>query len=65
MRAGSGARPVEDAEAVLNWEAAADSTPRASRIEIKIDQIIQKSGDISQKRLDFSFFLFVRAVFDG
>jgi hypothetical protein len=26
-------------------------------IEIKIDQIAQKSGDISQKRLDFSYFL--------
>jgi hypothetical protein len=27
-------------------------------IEIKIDQIAQNSGDISQKRLDFSYFLF-------
>jgi hypothetical protein len=26
-------------------------------IEIKIDQVAQKSGDISQKRLDFSYFL--------
>jgi hypothetical protein len=27
------------------------------RIETKIDRIIQKSEDFSQKRLDFSFFL--------
>ena len=34
-----------------------DRALRASRIEIKIDRITQKSGDISQKQLDFSFFL--------
>jgi hypothetical protein len=36
-----------------------DRAPRASRIEIKIDRITQKSGDISQKPLDFLFLLFL------
>ena len=35
-----------------------DRALRASRIEIKIDRITQKSGDISQKQLDFLFLLF-------
>ena len=36
-----------------------DRALRASRIEIKIDRITQKSGDISQKQLDFLFLLFL------
>jgi hypothetical protein len=40
-----------------------DRAPRASRIEIKIDRTTQKSGDISQKQLDFLFLLFLWAAF--
>ena len=40
-----------------------DRALRASRIEIKIDRITQKSGDFFQKRLDFLFLLFLRAAF--
>ena len=40
-----------------------DRAPRASRIEIKIDRITQKRGDISQKQLDFLFLLFPWAAF--
>ena len=48
-------------EAVLNQEAAAIRALSAARIEIKIDQITQKSGDIFQKWLDFLFLVFLRA----
>jgi hypothetical protein len=40
-----------------------DRAPRASRIETKIDRIASKSGDISQKQLDFLFLLFAWAAF--
>ena len=40
-----------------------DRAPRAPRIEIKIDRITQKSGDISQKQLDFLSLLFLWAAF--
>jgi hypothetical protein len=40
-----------------------DRALRASRIEIKIDRITQKSGDISQKQLDFLFLLFLWTAF--
>jgi hypothetical protein len=40
-----------------------DRPLRASRIEIKIDRITQKSGDIFQKRLDFLFLIFLWAAF--
>ena len=40
-----------------------DRALRASRIEIKIDRITPKSGDISQKQLDFLFLLFRAAFF--
>ena len=36
---------------------------RASRIEIKIDRITQKNGDIFQKQLDFLSLVFLRAAF--
>ena len=39
-----------------------DRVLRASRIEIKIDRISQKNGDISQKQLDF-LFLFLGTAF--
>ena len=43
-----------------------DRALRASRIEIKIDRITQKSGDISKKQLDFLFLLFLgRHLFNG
>ena len=40
-----------------------DRALRASRIEIKIDRITPKSGDISQKQLDFLFLLFLWTAF--
>jgi hypothetical protein len=40
-----------------------DRALRASRIEIKIDRITQKSGDISKKQLDFLLLLLFRAAF--
>jgi hypothetical protein len=39
-----------------------DRALRASCIEIKIDRIAQKGGDISQKQLDF-LFLLLRSAF--
>jgi hypothetical protein len=40
-----------------------DRALRASRIEIKIDRITPKSGDISQKKLDFLFLPFLWTAF--
>jgi hypothetical protein len=40
-----------------------DRPLRASRIEIKIDRMTQKSGDIFQQRLDFLFLIFLWAAF--
>ena len=39
-----------------------DRALRASRIEIKIDRITKKSGDISKKQLDFLFLLLLWAA---
>jgi hypothetical protein len=41
---------------VWNQEAAANRARRVPAFEIKIDRMAKKSGDISQKRLDFPFF---------
>ena len=40
-----------------------DRALRASRIEIKIDRITPKSGDISQQQLDFLFLPFLWTAF--
>ena len=39
-----------------------DRALRASRIEIKIDRITKKNGDISKKQLDFLFLLLLWAA---
>jgi hypothetical protein len=40
-----------------------DRALRASRIEIKIDRITKKNGDIFQKKLDFLFLVFLGPAF--